>query len=54
MITSCRSHPTEYSVLYALDFFLETEDYPTYSNDYYVDDAFDTFEEDSDSYDDSF
>ena len=54
VITSCRSHPTEYSVLYALDFFLETEDYPTYSNDYYVDDAFNTFEEDSDSYDDAF
>ena len=52
MITTCKSHPTEYSVLYALDFYLENEDYNTYSEDYYVDDAFDSEEEEN--YDDAF
>ena len=52
VITSCKSHPTEYSVLYALDFYLENEDYHTYSDDYYVYDAFDS--DDVESYDDAF
>ena len=52
VVTSCKSHPTEYSVLYALDFYLENEDYNTYSENYYVDDAFDS--EEKENYDDAF
>merc|ERR1711892_682183 len=52
VITSCKSHPTEYSVLYALDIYLENEDYNTYNEDYYVEEAFDSEEEEN--YDDAF
>jgi len=47
-VTSCGSHPTEYSVLYALDFYLENEDYNSYIDDYYVEDAFDSYQENND------
>ena len=43
-VTSCSSHPSEYSVLYALDMYLSGQDYTEYVSDYYDDVAgvFDT------------
>ena len=52
-ITSCKSQPTDYSVLYALDIYLQNEDYNTYE-DYYIDDAFESVEDSDDYYADAF
>ena len=44
-VTACRSQPTEYSVLYALNMELAAQDYQEYTADYYQIEAFDSFYE---------
>ena len=44
-VTSCKSQPSEYSVLYALDMYLAAQDYTEYVSDYYDDvDVFDSYD----------